>query len=213
MARQTISLSLAPILFLVITTLAGCAGIQSTERRLLVSGIRYEVPEPGTVAETLEEAAIAALVHARTTASPIERQALLIGSIVRVESGYAWHEPRRSESYFQSARKPVARLAPNRDHVATYVVHPRTGNSRLDRLNEDFTKSEKALVDRADPLHRPIFLLTPRGRMLSYAGDAPSVEIAALRSGRVLRRSTTEVRTVATNLESSNALAAGEGTR
>jgi hypothetical protein len=105
----------------------------------------------------------------------------MMGSVIRVEGGYTWLEPLRSESYSRAMRSPVVRLVPSERHVATYVVHPRTGQARLDRLNEQFQPSEKEAVDHKDPLHRPMFLLTPRDRIVAYAHGGSTVELADLR--------------------------------
>jgi hypothetical protein len=183
MTHQTTAFSIVPILALALASLAGCAGIQPGERQLVVSGMPYELPEPGTVLGSVEEAAVAALVHARTNAKFGERKTLMMGSVIQVEGGYTWLEPLHSESYARATRSPVVRLVPSDRHVATYVVHPRTGQARLDRLNEEFQPSEKEAVDHKDPLHRPMFLLTPRDRIIAYAHGESTVELADLRRG------------------------------
>ncbi|MAG32171.1 MAG: hypothetical protein CL908_14910 [Deltaproteobacteria bacterium] len=185
MTRQSHSVSISLLALLVLSAI-GCAGLQPTERSLLLSGMPYPVPAPGAVLGSVEEAAIAALVHARTTATRVERESMLVGSIVRVENGLTWSEPQRSGSFFRSAGRPVVRYVLSGTAVATYVVHPRTGHFEVDRLNERITPSEKRFV-KADPRHRPVFLLTPSGRVLSYAHDAEPVEVAAVRWGRADR--------------------------
>ena len=190
MTRTTTTFSILSIL--ASTALAGCAGMGGQEYGLLVSGMPYQVAEPGTTFRTIDEAAVAALVHARETANPIERESLRVGTIVRTAEGYTWQEPQRSGSYFRKQR-PRVRLTLTRSHVATYVVHPRTGEPRLDRLNERVTRSEKRMVDEVDPIHRPLFVLTPRGRIVTYAHRASSLEIADVRWGRMPKYTATAV--------------------
>jgi hypothetical protein len=172
------------ITFLLTISLAavGCAGLQPSERTMLVSGAPYDAPAQGAVLATLDEAAIAALVHARSNLTPLERECMLVGSIVRVDGGYTWQEPQRSGSYF-ARTKPVVRLRVSSQHVASFVIHPRTGENELDSANERITRREKRIVE-ADPQHRPIFVLTPSGRLLSHAHDRAPIEIANLRWGR-----------------------------
>jgi hypothetical protein len=162
------------------------------EYGLLVSGMPYEVAEPGATFGTIEEAAVAALVHARETANPIEREALSVGSIVRTEGGYTWQEPQRSASYFRKQR-PRARVTLTSADVATYVVHPRTGEPSIDRRNERVTRSEKRIVDEVDPLHRPMCVLTPRGRIVTYGHGTSGLEIADVRWGRVPKYPSTTI--------------------
>jgi hypothetical protein len=185
--RNVAKISISPILISILVSALGCAGVQSGERGLLVSGAPYELPEPGTRFERVEEAAVAALTHVRRTSSRSETEQLHVGSIVRIEGGYTWQEADQSGNHLNPTWRPTARVQLSSDHVATYVVHPRIGDRRTDRANEKITRGERELVDEVDPLHRPMFLLTPSGRIVSYNHGAPAVEIADLRRGRIER--------------------------
>lgn len=190
MTRTKTTFSILSILASI--ALVGCAGMGDHEYGLLVSGMPYEMAEPGATFRTIDEAAVAALVHARETANPIERESLRVGSIVRTDEGYTWQEPQRSASYYRKAR-PRARVTLTSAAVATYVVHPRTGEPSVDRRNERVTRSEKRIVDEVDPLHRPMFVLTPRGRIMTYAHGEASLEIASVHWGRVPKYPSTTI--------------------
>jgi len=186
--RHATKILISSVLILSFAPLLGCAGMETRARRLHVSDVPNEIAQPGTQFDSVEEAAIAALVHVRLTATRSESERLHVGSIVRREGGYTWLRAERSGGHRNATWRPKARISISRDHVAVYVVHPRTGDRRTDRANERITPSERRLVDDVDPLHRPIFLLTPAGRIVTYSQGAPVVEIAALRGGRVVAR-------------------------
>jgi hypothetical protein len=162
--------------------------MEKRAHRIHVSDVPIEIAQPGTRFDSVEEAAVAALVHVRSTATRSESGRLHVGSIVRSEGGYTWLKAVRSGGLRNATWRPKARLSISQDHVATYVVHPRTGDSRTDRANERITPSERRLVDDVDPLHRPIFLLTPAGRIVTYSQGVPVVEIAVFRGGRFVAR-------------------------
>jgi len=186
--RHITKILICSVAILSFASLAGCAGMESGEHRLLRSDAPHEIAQPGTQFDSLEEAAVAALAHVRRTATRSQAERLHVGSIVRIEGGYTWQTAEHSGSHLRATWRPTARVAIGPDHVATYVVHPRTGDRRTDRANERITRSERRLVDDVDPMHRPIFLLTPAGRIMAYSHGAPVVEIAALRAGRVEAR-------------------------
>ena len=58
--------------------------------------------------------------------------------------------------------------------VATYIIHPRTDRREIDRRNERATERERRLVDERDPLHRPLYILTPSKKVLHYADGKAS---------------------------------------
>ena len=186
--RHITKILISSVVILSFVSLVGCAGMEPREHRLLRSDAAHETAQPGTQFDSVEEAAVAALAHVRWTATRSESERLHVGSIVRIEGGYTWLTAQHSGSHLRATWRPTARVAIGPDHVATYVVHPRTGDRRTDRANERITRGERRLVDDVDPLHRPIFLLTPAGRIMTYSHGAPVVEIAALRAGRVEAR-------------------------
>ena len=115
---------------------------------------------------SVEAAVQGAFKHARTHEQPPGQDVLLAGAIVRSGDGYRFLEPHRAGSF----HRPVIRLTIHPDHVATYIVHPRTGDVRTDRIHENVTRHERRMVDDIDPAHRPVFVSTPSGRTLAYRG-------------------------------------------
>jgi hypothetical protein len=71
-----------------------------------------------------------------------------------------------SREEIDSVRRVEVRHRLSPGDVATYVVHPSTGVRLIDRLNESPSRSERRLVERADPQHRPLYVLTPSLRIL-----------------------------------------------
>ncbi len=126
---------------------------------------------------TVPAAAHAALEAIHRTPYARDRRAMLAGAIVETEDGYTWQLPSRSSE----ERRSMVRLRVDARQVATFVAHPRTGNGEVDRANEHVTRAERCLVDQFDPAHRPIFVLTPKGRILVYRHEGEVVEVADLR--------------------------------
>ena len=190
--RHLSTISVRSIFLLMLASTLGCASLQSAENRSIGSDRAAVSPESAPEVarnfETVEEAALAALGHIRTNLTRSERTRLQVGAIVRTESGYAWAEAVVSGSLLDSTWQPKVRVAMSSEHVATYLVHPRTGNAPLDRANERFSMGERRIVDEFDPMHRPMFLLTPSGRIVSYEHGGEPTEIADLKAGKVVRR-------------------------
>jgi hypothetical protein len=164
------------ILTAMILGLSACAGLEGSPRAEAPPALA-SVAEKENSHATLEDAARAALVEAWTGTVFHNRDRLRVGSIVQSDGEFVWLEPQSSKA----GPEPVVRLGVRANHAATYIVHPRTGSTTVDRANEQITKHEKRLVDRIDPLHRPIFILTPSGRVLAYSHGAPVVELASMR--------------------------------
>lgn len=133
--------------------------------------------EPGALFETVEEAAVDALAHAHHTARPGDRGRLQLGTIYRVGDAFSYSPPLRSDLTVWSTRPPVLRFALRPTDVASYVLHPRSGSSRIDRANEAPNASERRIVDELDPRERPLFVLTPSRRVVRYA-DRVATEVA-----------------------------------
>ena len=135
----------------------------------------------GFVFATMEAAAIDALANAHFDESFADRNRLRMATIHRVSGGFSWSEAQVSRSGFDSrTRNPKIRHRMSRNDVATWIVHPHTGDSRLDRINERLNKSERQIVDRLDPHHRPIFLLTPSLKIVKYEHEKAPDSIAEL---------------------------------
>lgn len=170
------------ILGLMLVTASGCASAASLypEQEADPVGRASALDPPDTLHPTVDDAAIAALAHLAATTRRSELHRLQVGSIVGVEGAFSWQASGRPTTSRHDDWRPKARLSLAPDHVATFVIHPRTGDRRIDRVNERLTRGERRIVDELDPLHRPIYLLTPSGRVLIYRHGESTSEIAAL---------------------------------
>ena len=131
-----------------------------------------EAPRP--VLPTIESAALEALSRASSEAVLADRGRLRVGTIRRVARGFSYSLPLRSRETVHSAGSMRIRLWLGPDDVATYGVHPRSGRSRIDRLNEAPTAHEKRLIDEKDSHHRPLYVLTPSRKIVrDRSGRAP----------------------------------------
>ena len=186
------SISVLQLCFLgLVLSAAGCAGTAPGERSLLLSGVPITPSGPDVTHDSVEGAAISALTIATTRMTQRQSRRIQVGSIVEVDGGYRWVETQDTRRASASSWRPSARAVVLPNQVASYVIHPRTGDRRIDRIHEDFTPSERAWVDQRDPKHRPLFLLTPSGRLVSYEygqAERTGVEVAKLRHGRSTQR-------------------------
>ena len=168
------------ILGLMLVTASGCASAASHYQEAARVGRASAADPPDTHHSTVDEAALAALAHLSATTRRSELHRLQVGSIVGVEGAFSWQASGRPTTSRHDDWRPKARLSLAPDQVATFVIHPRTGDRRIDRVNERLTRGERRIVDELDPLHRPIYLLTPSGRVLIYRHGESTSEIAAL---------------------------------
>jgi hypothetical protein len=134
---------------------------------------------PDRVFPTVESAVRDALASAVDEGGPLAHRRLRLGTIRRVEGGFAWSAPVRSRDVVTATRPMRVRLRLGPDDVAIYGLHPRSGRSELDRLNEGVSGSERRLVDEQDPLHRPLYILTPSRRILRYPDGPEAVEVVS----------------------------------
>ena len=190
---STLPTSTLPILALALVAMAGCAsatprldgnGVAGVAPALNAPGSHYSAP--GARYPTVDEAAIAAFSHVAAKIRRSDADRLHVGSIVGVAGSYRWTwqtDPRERKGRRDDWR-PKARLSLASDHVASFVIHPRTGERSIDRANEQVTRGERRIVDDLDPLHRPIYVLTPSGQIVSYRHRDSARTIADLRRGR-----------------------------
>lgn len=153
------------------------------------AGVRMGASSSSPVFASLDEAALAGLAAAQANATAGTRQSIRVGAIRKVASGYVWLRPRFAVAGLHDGRPGVVRLRLAREDVATYVVHPASGDARLDRANAALSESEKRLLGSPTGPARPVYLLTPRLEVVRYAGERTSVEIATLRGSRCEARS------------------------
>lgn len=161
---------------LVVGLLASLAGAATAGETVCA---RAETPhaEPGALFGTLEEAAIDALAHADQTARPRDHGRLRLGTIYRVGDAFSYSAPMRSEGTVWSSRPPILRFVLRPVDVASYMLHPRSGSSLIDRANEVPNASERRVVDELDPHGRPLYVMTPSRRVLRYV-DHVTTEVA-----------------------------------
>ncbi len=158
----------------------GCAVLASPEMPLAERD-REPLTKPGqTIFPTLEQAALHALVHTYRNAGRSDRGRLRVGKVRRVAEGYIYTAPERSKATVWSVRRQLVRYRLGASDVATYVVHPRSGNWKLDRRNERPNASERRIVDQLDPEGRPLYLLTPTLRIVRYDGDPELQSVGCL---------------------------------
>ncbi len=121
---------------------------------------------------TVEAAVHDALETARHRARPADRERFRYGAIRRVPGGFVWSAPVRSRDSIGAISPNRVRLQLGPDDVAIYGVHPRSGRSELDQLNETVSRQERRVVDGQEALQRPLYVLTPSRRIVRYP-DAP----------------------------------------
>ncbi len=171
------------ILSSLILLACGCASDPAA--RMVRSGAAAG-PEvlPARIFASIDEAAVAALSEARATASLAERKSIRLGSIREEAGGYTWVRPKIAAAGVQSSRPAAVRFALSADDVATFIVHPASGESDLDRANERLSASEKRLLEDRLGRARPVYLLTPRLDVVRHTRDEASYRVASLRSPR-----------------------------
>ena len=120
---------------------------------------------------TIEAAVLDAFETAEDEAGPADRDRMRLGTIRRVTGGFSWTTPLRSRGTVDAMAPMQLRFRFGPDDVAVYAVHPRSGNTSLDPLNEVVGRGERRLVDEQDPLHRPFYVRTPSRRTVRYPED------------------------------------------
>jgi hypothetical protein len=145
---------------------------------------RYQIADdleaagPGTIFSSVDAAAVDGLTYAYLTARQTGQTALAHGgTVVRVDGGFTYEELEVANK-----RSPMTLTLILRPHtVAQFRTYPRTDDPRVNRLNEKVSRSDRRNVDSSDPMHRPLFVLTPRLLVKSYEGGGdPMQEVANL---------------------------------
>jgi hypothetical protein len=126
---------------------------------LTASAVAEAPSGPGAVFDSVEAAATDALHFAAAHKGGSRRE--WGGAISRVPGGFSYEAP-------TPGSRDGVRLSLGGEHVAWYYTHgPRDRES--DRLNESVSRRDQQMVDRVDPQNRPLFVLTPSGRLIRYA--------------------------------------------
>jgi hypothetical protein len=138
--------------------------------------IPYEPAGPGAEFATVEEAVIDALAYSHERAKETRTLDRLRGGVItRTERGFTYD---RIET--ASVQRPtyIEYSLVSRD-VARFHAYPRTNRPRDDFRNERPSRKDRRSVDRSDPLHRPVFVLTPKLLVKAYYGETEPVETVA----------------------------------
>ena len=130
---------------------------------------------PGTVWPTIDAAAVDALrfTHNLSPRSRVERG----GAIRRAQDGFSYEVVVRG-----TGESVQVRLG--REDVAWFHTHIQTVSSLVNRLNEEPSPGDREMVDRVDPRRRPLYILTPSGRVIVYRdGVVSGVQSGGVRVG------------------------------
>lgn len=166
---------------------ADAAGAESVDRSLLGRSIRpaADVQTPASTAvqagvyATIDDAIAAAFDSASRGPGPAWRARLQFGTVRRVEGGYVFTPPVRSQESVHATSPMRVRLRLLPEDVAVYGLHPRSGQADLDRLNESISAHERRLVAERDPMHRPLYVLTPSRRILRHPEIAAPIDVVS----------------------------------
>lgn len=132
-----------------------------------------EVRGPGTIFESVEAAAIDALIYAhREARTARETDRTRGGTIYRAGRGYSYDEIHVAAPL--AAHRVTHTLGP-RD-VARFLVYPRVGKHEVDRANERPSPADRRFVSAVDPLHRPLYILHPSLAIRVYRGEGRDLE-------------------------------------
>jgi hypothetical protein len=136
---------------------------------------RYTPRGPGATFATVEAAVVDALAWARLDGKRTHSMHLLRGgTITRTDGGFTY------ETVAVASPETPTRIeyALRRDDVARFHAYPRSSPSENMR-NENPSRHDRRSVDDQDPLHRPVFILTPRLLVKAYYGETEPVELVA----------------------------------
>jgi hypothetical protein len=167
-ARSHFLLFAAPFLM---ASLMACAAPQVQKL-----AIPYEPIGPGHVFGTVEEAVIDALAYSHEEARRTQTMDRLRGGVVsRTDRGFTYDRIRVADP-----ERPTHIEYPLvTGDVARFHAYPRTNRPRDDYRNERPSRQDRRSVDRIDPLHRPVFVLTPKLLVKAYYGPEQPVHTVA----------------------------------
>jgi hypothetical protein len=177
--RRRLRLGLAHRFLALIGFALGCASTPSAQ------SVQDAAPR---VYASIDEAALAGLTAARSNATLGARQSIRVGAIRKVAGGYVWLRPHVADAGLHAGRPGVVRFRITAEDVATYVVHPASGDGRIDRANEQLSASEKRLLGGSNGANRPVYLLTPRLEVVRHSREGASIAVAKLRGLRCKSR-------------------------
>ncbi len=137
---------------------------------------------PGAVFETVEEAALDALAYCYLESRRRVSSARSVrgGAIHPLENGFSYAEPSVARDFVGDQIR--YRLRPT--DVAHYRHFPNRMAPRSAGQRDLLSRKDRAVVDRRDPLKRPLYYLTPSRFVRVYPGlDAGEVTLARVDFG------------------------------
>lgn len=142
---------------------------------------------PGHDFDSVEAAAIDAVAYTHLEVTRDHRRNRMAGGTIRaLPGGRGFTYDTIVVSSPTSPDQVALTLRP--EDVARFHVYPHGTHSRAISLNARISHADRRSVDRVDPAHRPIFVLTSRLSVLAYRGsDQGNGEIADLRDLREVR--------------------------
>jgi len=159
-------------LVLILATLGlACAAPRFHDRSM-----SFQPRGPGVVYDSIEAAAVDGLAYSHKVARENRHRGRMYGGTVyAVPGGFTY-----SEVAHASDDEPF-RLSHRlrKIDVAQFHTYPRTADLEQNMLNEAHSSEDQQSVDRQDPLHRPLFILTPRLVVRTYRGEQLPVEDVA----------------------------------
>ena len=127
---------------------------------------------PGTVFETVADAAIDGLAWCYLNSRKDDQQRVRGGSIHPVENGYTYDTVVSAPTW----RPDRVQILVKPGDVAYFIQIPAPGT----RQDEHHSQVHRDNVDELDPLHRPSYLLTPRLNVQVYTGEGQENQVATL---------------------------------
>ena len=143
------------------------------------------VEGPGALFYSVEAAATDAMAWAHAQRYPAGRPDLIAGTITRVDGGFSYAAPTASKRY-TALGTPFVRFRLGPDDVASFMIYSRRYDRTIDRENEKPSRRDMRIVDKIDPEHRPIFVLTPTLRVVRYDGERIESIARLGESGKIL---------------------------
>jgi hypothetical protein len=135
---------------------------------------------PGTVFSSVEAAAFDALSYCYLQSRATHRPShALGGSIYPVRGGFSYKEPMQAEKFTPDV--VVYSLGPQ--DVAHFHTYPSHWSRTVNRARENLSKSDRAVVNSVDPMHRASFILTPRLKVKVYRSEDEGTEFLAKLGG------------------------------
>jgi len=171
-------LRLVALVLIAALSTTGCAQLRHF-RIALDTQPQLEAWGPGTVFQSIEAAAVDALVYTYLQArGERDLERMRAGTIYREGDGYSYGEIHAANNVLiYRITYPLTQ-----QDVARFHMYPFASDRAVNRANEQATRADRRSVTATDPMHRPLFILHPSLVIREYGGtDGEAVEVADLR--------------------------------